>query len=129
MPHCNTGYCTTLLHNKDVALKGFLHRYRLTRLNHVTLVFSTFLFYASISTSTLHIQHGITHRVANIFNMESEPNFVLSIKQTYLHNKEDSYMHSTDSQCPCLISDLDSMTSCRCHGSLLCQICANRGFA
>ena len=39
--------------------------------------------------------------------MVSEPNFVLGIKQISLHNKEDSYMHSTDSQCPCLASDLD----------------------
>ena len=53
MAHCNTGYCTTLLHNKDVALKGFLCGCRPTRLNHVTLVFSVFLFYASPSASTL----------------------------------------------------------------------------
>ena len=51
--HCNTGYCTTLLYNKDVALKGFLHGCRLTRLNHITLVFSVFLLYASPSASTL----------------------------------------------------------------------------
>ena len=51
--HCNIGYCTTLLHNKDVTLNGFLRGCRLTRLNHVTLVFSVFLFYASHSVSTL----------------------------------------------------------------------------
>ena len=51
--HCNTGYCTTLLHNKDVTLKGFLRGCRPTRLNHITLVFSVFLFYASPSASTL----------------------------------------------------------------------------
>ena len=51
--HCNTGYCITLLHNKDVTLKGFLRGCRPTRLNHVTLVFSVFLFYASHYASTL----------------------------------------------------------------------------
>ena len=43
----------TLIHNKDVALKGFLRGCRPTRLNHVTLVFTVFLFYASSSASTL----------------------------------------------------------------------------
>ena len=33
--HFNTGYCITLLHNKDVALKGFLLERKSTRLNHV----------------------------------------------------------------------------------------------
>ena len=47
------GYCTTLLHNKDVALKGFLRGCRPTRLNNVTLVFSVFLFYTFPFTSTL----------------------------------------------------------------------------
>ena len=41
------------------------------------------------------IQHGISHCVNNIFNMVSEPNFVLSIKQTSLASKEDSRMHTT----------------------------------
>ena len=49
----HTGYCTTLLHNKDVALKRFLCGCRPTRLNHVTFIFSMFLFYASSSTSNL----------------------------------------------------------------------------
>ena len=48
--HYNTCYCTTLLYNKDVALKGFLCGRRPTRLNHITLIF---LFYTSLSTSTL----------------------------------------------------------------------------
>ena len=73
--------------------------------------------------------------------MVLEPNSILGIEQTSLHSKEDSYMHSTDSQCPWLTSDLDSTTSCSRHGSLLYQdpqaqaicaspyqICANRGF-
>ncbi|KAL0008332.1 hypothetical protein SO802_009834 [Lithocarpus litseifolius] len=47
-----------------------------------------------------------------------EPNFVLDIKQISLHSKEDSNMHSTDSQCPCLASNLDSTASCNLHGSL-----------
>ena len=51
-------------------------------------------------------------------------------------------MHSTDSQCPYLASDLDFTASCSHHGSLLCQdpqaqafraspfqICANPSFA
>ena len=48
-------YCTTLLYNKDVHLKGFLRirGCRSTRLNHVTLVFSMFLFYFSSFTSIL----------------------------------------------------------------------------
>ena len=49
----HTGYCTTLLHNKNVALKRLLCGCRSTRLNHVTFIFSVFLFYASSSTSTL----------------------------------------------------------------------------
>jgi len=53
MVHCNTSFCTTLLYNKDVALKGFFHGYRLTRLNHVSFVFSIFLFYAFPSAFTL----------------------------------------------------------------------------
>ena len=64
MTHCNTGYCPTLLHNKDVALKRFLRGCRLTRLNHVTLVFLVFLFYASSFASILASQHGITHCIA-----------------------------------------------------------------
>ena len=43
----------TLIHNKDVAFKGFLRGCRPTRLNHVILVFSVFLFYVSPLASTL----------------------------------------------------------------------------
>ena len=68
MVNCNTGYCTTFLYNKDVAFKGFLCGRRLTRLNHVTLVFSVFLFYDSPSTSILAYITWYTHRVVNIFN-------------------------------------------------------------
>ena len=53
MIYCNTGYCTTLLYNKDVAFKRFLCECRLTKLNHVTLVSSVFLFYAFSSVPTL----------------------------------------------------------------------------
>ena len=49
-------------YNKDVTFKGFICGCRPSRLNHVTLVFSVFLFYTSSSTSTL----AYTHRVANI---------------------------------------------------------------
>ena len=38
MIHCNIGYCTTLLYNEDVALKGFLYKRRPARLNHIILV-------------------------------------------------------------------------------------------
>ena len=51
--HCNIGYCITLLYNKNVALKGFLHGCRPTRLNHVTLMFLMFLFYVFPSAFTL----------------------------------------------------------------------------
>ena len=51
--HCNTGYSTIVLHNKNVALEGFFCGCKPTRLNHVTLVFSMFLFYVSPSASTL----------------------------------------------------------------------------
>ena len=68
MVHCNTGYCTILLYNKNVTLKGFLRRRRPTRLNHVTLVFLVFLFYDSPSTSILAYITWYTHRVVNIFN-------------------------------------------------------------
>ena len=69
MIHCNTGYCTTLLHNKDVVLKGFLRGCRPTRLNHVTLVFLVFLFYTFLSASTLAytIWYNTSH-CYNIFN-------------------------------------------------------------
>ena len=40
----NTSYCITFLHNKNVTLKEFLRRCRLTRFNHVTFVFSVFQF-------------------------------------------------------------------------------------
>ena len=53
MIHCNISYCTTFLYNKDVALKGFLRGCRPSRLNHVTLVFLVFLFYAPPSAFTL----------------------------------------------------------------------------
>ena len=50
-----------------------------------------------------HIQHGIIYRVANnIFNMVSEPNFVLGIKQTSLTSKEDSHVHTTIRSHTCL---------------------------
>ena len=68
MVHCNTGYCTILLYNKNVTLKGFLRRRRPTRLNYVTLVFSVFLFYDSPSTSILAYITWYTHRIVNIFN-------------------------------------------------------------
>ena len=41
------------LHNKVVALKGFLCGRRSTRLNYVTFVFSVFLFYTFSSASIL----------------------------------------------------------------------------
>ena len=53
MVHCNPGYSTAILHNKDITLKGFLRGRRPTSLKHVTLVFLVFLFYASPSASTL----------------------------------------------------------------------------
>ena len=43
----------TLLYNKDVGLKGFLRGCKPSRLNHVTLMFSVFLFYTSPSASIL----------------------------------------------------------------------------
>ena len=102
-----------LIHNKDVALKGFLRGCRPSRQNHVTLVFTMFLFYVSSSASILyHTQHGITtHCVANnnifIFNMVSEPDFVLGIKQKFLASKEDSHVRNTDpQQLACLLSHL-----------------------
>ena len=56
----------TLIHNKDVALKGFLCGCRSLRLNHVTLVFTVFLFYAFLFCNPFqHTQHGITHHIAN----------------------------------------------------------------
>ena len=90
-------FCTTLLYIKDVTLKEFLCGCRPTRLNHITLVFSMFLFYASPSASTLAYTtwHLIHHVVNNIFNTLSEPNFILSIKQTSLASKEDSHVHTT----------------------------------
>ena len=106
-----------------------------------------FLFYASPSTSTLTytIWYNIS-RCLYIFNMISEPNFVHGIKQTSIHSKEVSYMHSTDPQYPCLFLDLNPTASHSFHGlpSLSChhvsnhspsnpclpfQICANQGFA
>ena len=53
MIHCNKGFYTTLLHNKDVTPKDFFYGHRPIRLNHVSLVFLVFLFYISPSTSTL----------------------------------------------------------------------------
>ena len=53
--------CITLLHDKDVTLKGFLHGHRPTKLNHVTLMFSVFLFYTSSSASTLAHTTWYTH--------------------------------------------------------------------
>ena len=39
--------------------------------------------------------------------MVSEPNFIIGIKQTSLHSKQDSHTHNTDpQQCPCLLSNL-----------------------
>ena len=43
--------------------------------------------------------------------MISEPNFVHGIKQTSIHSKEVSYMHSTDPQYPCLFLDLNPTAS------------------
>ena len=90
-------FCTTLLYIKDVTLKEFLCGCRPTRLNHITLVFSMFLFYVSPSASTLaYTTWHLIHRVVNnIFNTLSEPNFVLGIKQTSLASKEDSHVHTT----------------------------------
>ena len=69
----------------------------MSRLNHVTLVFTVLQFYASPSASTLAYTkwYNTSHYVANniTFNMVSEPNFVLGIKQTSLANKEDSHIH------------------------------------
>ena len=75
----------TLIHNKDVALKRFLRGYRPLRLSHVTLVFIVFLFYASLSAST--IAYTSIYKLFSLslslymVNMVSEPNFVLGIKQ------------------------------------------------
>ena len=69
--HCNTSFYTTFLHNKNVTLKGFLCRRMSTKLNHVILVFSVFLFYVISSTSTLAYITWYTHHIANIFNVQS----------------------------------------------------------
>ena len=77
-----------------------------------------------------------------IFNMVSEPNFVLGIKQTSLANKKIlTFTPPTEVTHTCLL-DLDSTTSRSRHGSLLCldpqaqairvspyQICAHQAFA
>ena len=98
----------TLIHNKDVA---FLRGCRPSRLNHITLVFSVFRFYASPSASTLAYTtwyNTSMYRLFNIslslyiLNMVSEPNFVLGIKQTSLANKEDSHVHTTIRSHTCL---------------------------
>ena len=104
MAHCNTGYCTTLLHNKDVALKGFLLGCRSTRLNHVTLVFTVFLFYTSSFASTLAYTtwYNTSLLIIFIFKMVSKSNFVLGIKQKSLASKEDSQVHITDRSHTCL---------------------------
>ena len=98
-----------LIHNKDVALKGFLHGCRPTRLNHVTLVFSVFLFYASPSASTLAYTTWYNTSlliIIFIFNMVSEPNFVLGITQKSLASKEDFHVHTDPQQCAYLHSGL-----------------------
>ena len=77
----------TLIHNKDVTLKGFLRGCRSSRLNHVTLVFTVFLFYAFFSASTLVYTTWYNTSlliIIIIFYMVSEPNFVLGIKQISL---------------------------------------------
>ena len=90
MAHCNTGYCTTLLHNKDVALKGFLRGCRLSRLNHVTLVFSVFLFYTSPSAFTL----------AYTIWYQSQTSFLASNK--HLQQEKKILMHITIKSHTCL---------------------------
>ena len=58
--------------------------------------------------------------------MISKPNFILSIKQTFLHNKEIFHMHNTHksilhhSYLPCYLLDLDSTKSCSHRRSHLC---------
>ena len=70
MAHCNTSYCTTLLYNKNVTLKGFFRGCKPIRLNHVTLMFLVFLFYASSPASTLAYTtwYNTSHIANNIFN-------------------------------------------------------------
>ena len=57
-----------LTHNKDVALKGFLRECRPSRLNHVTLVFTVFLFYASPFRIHSSIHNIVYHIALLIFN-------------------------------------------------------------
>ena len=77
-----------------------------------------------------------------IFNMVSEPNFVLGIKQKSLANKEILMCTSQSEVTHVCLLDLDSTASCSRHGSLLCldpqaqairvspyQICAHQAFA
>ena len=142
MAHCNKRLLYyTFIHNKDVALKGFLRGCRPTRLNHVTLVFSVFLFYASLSASTLAYTTWYNTSLL-IYSMVSEPNFILGIKQISLTNKEDSHVHTSSEVTHAYLLDLDSTASRSRHGSLLCpdpqaqairaspyQICTNPSLA
>ena len=78
-----------------------------------------------------------------IFNMVSEPNFVLGIKQKSLASKEDSHMHITDKSHTCLsagsrlhsisqppwLTAVSKSNKLKQSRDLIPQICANPCFA
>ena len=119
--HCNTGYSTIVLHNKNVALEGFFCGCKPTRLNHVTLVFSMFLFYASPSASTLaYTTQYNTLLLIYLTQYQSQTSFLASNKN--LQQAKKILMCTSLSEVTHIyLLDLDSITSHSHHGSMLCQ--------
>ena len=144
MAHYNTGYCTTLLYiikmytlrnsSVDVGWQGWTNKPLYSRCSYSIL---------PLLYPLQHIQHGITHCVvSNIMNLVSDPYFVLGIKQTSLHSKEDFHVHTTIWSHTCLsagsrlhstsqpqwlyvVSKSNNQASC----DLTSQICAHQAFA
>ena len=61
------------------------------------------------------------YRIGSLFNMVSEPNFVLGIKQKSLASKEDPHVHITIRSHTCLSAGSRLHGISQHHGSMLCQ--------